>query len=670
MGAAQSSNVANVATDIGNTIHNSTNINDEQMNAEKNTIDIKQCTITADSFSASIVSRANLVQRQITSVDGQNNLQNSVTQSALQSATSKVGSLGIGYANASNAVNLLTNITNNVIDQVSEAEQQFNNQSNDFICDDSSISIRGAFNIEITSDTTLAQAAISTNIDVTSISNQVSQSVKQTASATVEGIAGALIALAILIVAIGWSFGEVVESGASYVKPLIVAGVAILIGLFIFLAWYNSWGPFFNKLTPCTEATKIGEGISIDDPSSSCGTCIITDTNPQNTSIQNAPIKYNYPLFISKDISSLEGWSLPTIDNPGIGVGLFDIAATSGNGSNSSTGYNNAGYTIQSLITTNKLLSEFNEKLTAFKSVGIKNSIISKLVDLLGDNPIPPLLIDPNKNIIGTSAPPKGAKYITIPMQYQIGTASSSSTVPGLQGICTPGQFAWDTSTSVPFWTGWLQPSTTTSSSTYPPGVCYPSGGYWDVESSAIALTTDPTLGLANSNKEAFLNWMVKLSKELVKDSSLDLQGLDAQNVVSGFVRTMLVYLLNNWLKTAGGLPLEGSAYLETFEILIVSIQTADGVEDIILTEPQATEFPIIQGVSLTLQQFNRLKMYFVPNASTYNLLGYISGGGTIQMVQGVCGNKNYEVQRFMSTIGNYILLFLVLIALVVIYRA
>lgn len=670
MGAAQSSNVANVAANIGNTIHNSTNINDEQMNAEKNTIDIKQCDITADSFSASIVSRANLVQRQITDVDGQNSLKNSVTQSALQSATSKVGSLGIGYANASNAVNMLTNVTNNVINQVNEAEQQFNNQDNDFICDDSSISIRGDFNIDITSDTNMAQAAISTNTEITSISNTVAQSVKQTASATVEGIAGALIALAILIVAIGWSFGEVVESGASYVKPLIVAGVAIVIGFFIFLAWYNSWGPFFNKLIPCTEATKIGAGISLDDPSTSCGPCIITDTNPQETSIQNAPIKYNYPLFTSQDIIALEGWSLPTIDNPGTGVGLFDIAATSGNGSNSSTSYNNAGYTIESLISTNKLLSDFNEKLNDFKSVGIKNSIISKLVDLLDDYPIPPLLIDPNKNISGTSAPPKGAQYITIPMQYQMGSASSSSTVPGLQGICTPGQFSWDTSTPVPFWTGWKQPTSTASASKYPPGVCYPSGGYWGTQSTVDALTTDTTLGLANSNKKAFLNWMVNLSKELQKDSSLDLQDQGAQNVVSGFVRTILVYLLNNWLKTAGGLPLEGSAYLEPFEILIVSIQTTDGVEDIILTEPQATEFPIIQGVSLTLQQFNKLRMYFVPTSSAYNLLGYISGGGTIQMVQGVCGNKNYEVQRFMSTIGNYILLFLVLIALVVIYRA
>ena len=217
MGGAQSTNVTNVATNIGNTIQNSTTINEEIINNIQNTITFAHCDMhsTNGHFAATIYATTKLRQAQVTHVNGKANLANNIAQSAIQSATSKVGSLGIGYSSASNAVNMLCNVTNNVIQKLEDQEDMVNQSSNNITCNDTTIDVRGDITFSIDDATDITQHMVTSNKQIADISNTVSQSVKQTASSTVEGIGGALIGIAILIIAIGWSFKEVVTAETS-----------------------------------------------------------------------------------------------------------------------------------------------------------------------------------------------------------------------------------------------------------------------------------------------------------------------------------------------------------------------------------------------------------------------------------------------------------------------
>lgn len=685
MGGAQSTNVTNVATNIGNTIQNSTSINEELINNIQNSINFYNCDMksTNGHFAATIWATTTLRQSQVTHVNGQANLANSIAQSAIQSATSKVGSLGIGYSDASNAVSMLCNVTNAVYNEVKTQEDVVNNTSNNITCNDTTIDVRGNITFSIDDATDITQHMVTVNKQIGVISNTVAQSVKQTASATVEGIGGALIGIAILIIAIGWSFKEVVTAETSFLKPLITVGVALLIGFIVFLAWYNSWGPFFNKLTPCSNATTIGNGSNITgaglgEQPVPCTECLITDKKPQVSQTNSAPLKYAYPVVNKEDIDNakVSDWKLTIAINTAISPAcLFDIAAMSG-ATNVITGspgsFNNNGFTIESLLQTNSVLSDFNTKLSAFKAIGIQNHIISALVNLLDTYPIPPLLTDPSGNIpnLATQATSKSPKYYAVPGQYQV-KGLPDDPVPFLQGRCTPGKFTWDPKIKIPkSWPDWGTKAGDTSTAE-----CYSKGSYTLTGDWVGAYATDSKYGIANSNKTSFIVWMSNLSNALSTDTSItsaaptDPQIL-AENVVSGFARTILIYVLNVWLANSGSSAfIEGSAWIFPWEILIITPPITSGILTTFLTEVDAIKFPESVGSTFDFTQY---KMQYEPSNVAYNLIGSINPGtsGSISMVQGVCKNKHYELQHFMRTIGNWIILFIILVALVIIWRA
>tara|TARA_Y100001970_G_C14243987_1_gene866761 strand:- start:1550 stop:3601 length:2052 start_codon:yes stop_codon:yes gene_type:complete len=683
MGGAQSSNVTDVATNIGNTIQNSTSINQELINNRYDSISFYGCDMhsTNGKFATKIWATANIRQSQVNHVNGKANLANSVAQSAIQSATSKVGSLGIGYANASNAVSMLCNVTNDVVQQVCAQESLVSNSQNNITCNDTTIDVRGDITFSIDDSTNITQDMVTNNKQVADISNTVSQKVKQTASATVEGIAGALIAVAILIVAIGWSFGEVATSALGFMKPLITIGVAILIGFIIFLAWYNSWGPFFDKLVSCSNATTIGNGSTITGSGPSekpqiCETCLITDKKPQVSQLNSAPLKYTYPIVNKHDIdnANISDWKLTVAINTAISPAcLFDIAAMSGATpviTDSPGSFNNSGFTIESLKQTNRVLSDFNTQLSAFKAIGIKNPIISAIVNLLDNHKIPPLLTDPSGNIpdLATEATSTGAKYYTVPVQYQV-KGLSDNPVPLLQGRCTPASFTWNSNKKIPDWSQWGTAEDTNNAK------CIPEGSY-TLTGLTGGTTTESAYGIANNNKTSFIVWMSKLSKALSTDTSItsaapnDPQSL-AENVVSGFARTTLIYILNVWLANSGSSAfIEGSAWIFPWEILIITPPITSGIRTTFLTEVDATKFPTSVGSTFDFTQY---KIQYKPSEHiAYNLIGSINPNtpGSISMVQGVCKNKHYELQHFMHTVGNWIILFIILVALVVIWRA
>ena len=215
MGAAVSSNVASAVSEVSNNITNSTSVNSEQYNEQSNYFITNKCNITlSGDFNISAIAQTAVRNKQILHVKSQTSLHTSIQQSVLQTALSKIGSLGIGFADATNSTSLFCQITNDVINSVSAYAQQFNSQTNKVVCNDSTI-IAKNLNINMGTSSDFYNEQIIQNENVTNITNEISQSIVQKASATVEGLAGFLIALALVIAAFGYTIAKPLSSGKS-----------------------------------------------------------------------------------------------------------------------------------------------------------------------------------------------------------------------------------------------------------------------------------------------------------------------------------------------------------------------------------------------------------------------------------------------------------------------
>ena len=113
MGAAISSNTASAITNVLNYVQQSTNTNTNAVSSIQDNVNFNNCYIdlTGD-FSIETAATVSQTANQIVSAAQNTTLQNDIVQKMLQEATSKVGSLGIGYAEATNATSQLCNITN------------------------------------------------------------------------------------------------------------------------------------------------------------------------------------------------------------------------------------------------------------------------------------------------------------------------------------------------------------------------------------------------------------------------------------------------------------------------------------------------------------------------------------------------------------------------------
>lgn len=778
MGAAISSNSASVASSISNTVKNSTVISQQQSQTAVNNINLQGCTIdAAGKVTFTIQQSAYQRNQQTSAVQATTSLKNTASQSAVQAATSKMGSLGIGFAEASNSVNMMANISNTIVNTVSNAQSSIQSASNNIECNNTSITAGGNVSFSISSSQQLYDKMAFTNSDVTDVTNKISQTVKQTAAATVQGPAAALLAAAVLVVAIGWAIGNVETGGAaSEIGPLIFAIVVITIVILIFCAWYFSWWPFFNKLIPCTPAVPTFKGLGV--PQDRCTACVVSSKTPKPVKVPAPPIKYIFPLFDTKpnpgtptidntkwkigNIASIIGTDpqIPINPPPEMATSLWDLCisanATPGallgptkdnpNGAPYTAGtMNNAGYNIETLINSHQSIAKYNKLLQEFYATGPTDPILNAVCEIiLGKgkyasqaSPIPPMLIDPTNSLPSTipstgypndtfPMPSKKPTFIAIPDQY-LWSSSGVGTNTGptgatnennvVMGSCTPRAFFWTGSTSKcwsadgtsnpaqcnPWDGGWIA----TGSQGKTSGACYVAGS-WSYKSGSNFTpgygTTTPNNALASSNLPAFGEWIFNTAAILAKDPNVtskagQLESADviAQNVMCGFVRTMLTHILNS--SDAGGTAKGPYKFLQRDiannsmltgltsiapELMVITIPTADPVAYIltektpnadsakaqtlwnILVGSSAKPLPGASKAPTTIAEFmsNNI-IYYTPDTTTgYNFTCTLTGPGTMKMVEGVCHNKNWEIQNFMLNIGNYIFLFIILVAL------
>jgi hypothetical protein len=286
MGASISSNTASALADVSNSITNNTSASQNQINNNTNIVNIKTCKIFGDNLN--INQYTNNIQKnsQIVSGISNSNVENDIQQKLLQTALSTVGSMGVGYANASNSASMTANVSNDIKNTVSAVSNQISEQTNTFSCEDSFIQEK---NINITqgaSSNFLSDQVVKSQ-NITKLANQISQTAEQKATAKVQGLSGFIIALAILIIAIGYAFSKPITSILSSppIKLLLTVGLLLLltgIGVWMYL---GKCPPLFNDNNICNP------NYNFD---SDCEDCI--NNTLQKISIDKPPIKYMFPI--------------------------------------------------------------------------------------------------------------------------------------------------------------------------------------------------------------------------------------------------------------------------------------------------------------------------------------------------------------------------------------
>jgi hypothetical protein len=214
MGAAVSSNTAKAIAKVSNNVSNSTTVSDAQVNAVQQQIDFDDCYLMM-SGDINIESASQMVakSKQIVTAMQQSHIQNTIAQQMMQQAKSQTGFLGVGFAEANNYASQMTDATSNVLNQLTTVANQFNYIDQGFRCEGSTF-IGKNFLLSQGSDANFFSEQVVKNQQISSIANDITQSITQKATATVSGMSAFLLIFVLLIAACGYVLSKPLSSGS------------------------------------------------------------------------------------------------------------------------------------------------------------------------------------------------------------------------------------------------------------------------------------------------------------------------------------------------------------------------------------------------------------------------------------------------------------------------
>lgn len=389
MGAAQSSNAATAIANVATFVHNSTKANSNAVSKVLDSFTYDNCYIKLDGdFNNKASATLAQTNSQIVSAKNDTNLNNNIQQQMLQQANSTVGTLGIGYADASNSVSTTVNDTNQVINAMTVGSSQYSAVDQKFQCTDSTI-IAKNLNIGFSSGAEFLSSQTLNNDQVASVVNDISQTIQQKATATVEGISAMLLLLLLMIAIIVYVAMKPLSSGS--VKIIVGVLACVLVFVIIGYMYLRGTPPFFSNLDQCINNSSLGMG----------GESQCVDLHNEKITLKTPPLKYIYGITPSNN------------SQPGGNLVQMAIAAVSGQ-SLAQGGGSNGGYrgdTYQSLD------SILNSQTGDYSYTSIAESLNIPMI------PNPLYLPQPNNN-----------SYYLIPGQF-----SGNDPDNGDNALCTPG---------------------------------------------------------------------------------------------------------------------------------------------------------------------------------------------------------------------------------------
>lgn len=288
MGGALSSNTANAVTDVTNSVSTKVGQDSTASNTCSSQLIFKNCSVkTGRDFNAINVCKnsANIKQYQKATI--QSNLNNMIAQQMTQKASSVVGALGVGFADANNTANAFVGASSKISNSINQTARSINDSKQRFSCVGSTFTVGRDFNIKQFEDSNFISNQVLDAGVSNKIVNDIKQSISQTASAKVEGLTGLILALAVLVIAVGIMFAAPVKAVFSNKYLMITLIVVVILIILVVMYLRKSW-PFFNG-TPY---------ITLNQP---CSDGELVDVQDNKTiKLDTAPTRYHYPLWDSK----------------------------------------------------------------------------------------------------------------------------------------------------------------------------------------------------------------------------------------------------------------------------------------------------------------------------------------------------------------------------------
>ena len=185
MGAKQSSeNFAETVANVANSVTQTTQVNQSQVDNIVQTVNLDQCDIfLSEDFNVAMVSRNTAIAQQVAGAAQDAELNNKIAQELTQAAQNKLsGSLfAAGKQAASNYSKSTVGLANMISNGLFESSTQYSSSVQSFNCSGSVIHAR---NLAISMDAgnNFLSSQTAENDQVASVTNDVSQSTDQTAS--------------------------------------------------------------------------------------------------------------------------------------------------------------------------------------------------------------------------------------------------------------------------------------------------------------------------------------------------------------------------------------------------------------------------------------------------------------------------------------------------------
>lgn len=561
MGSAQSSNVASAVASVSNFVSNSTVANVAQAQSIQNSTEFINCDVKL-SGDLNVSDISNVIQQstQIVSAKNDANVANNIQQQMLQTAQSEVGFLGIGFADANNSASQMVNATSSISNAMTTSASQFEQISSNFICDNSTI-IANNLNIGFNNTGSMIANQTLNNDQVADITNNISQTISQKASATVQGISSLLILIVIIIAIIIWGVTRTLSSGGVRVAVTIIL-LVVTAGIVSFM-YIKSTPPFFAEPSKCLKDCPIGAGDS---------DCI--NYSLQEYNISTAPLRYSIALLPSNQTSG--------------GGNLLQMVISKASGQSNESVSNNGGYNMETKLTLDNLINNY---ISLAQRIGISTKLPNPLYD--------------------SSTLLQGATgYLAIPSAYlAIAEQSSGDTTTS---SCTPGTIQAEI--GAPVVNGC-------------PRVIDPNN--LAVISNASSSHNEP-LALANLNEAGFISYINGASGT----------GNDTQLIRSLFLRFMLCNILG----------IQGLNIYVNQNEPITYLSSSGPTFGLPIDSPSNTYLFTPNGIPDSLWA----------NAVTFG--GYLTGE------VGVVNDTTYKFSNFMSNVGKYFLIALIIIAIICVF--
>jgi hypothetical protein len=500
MGAAQSNNVATAISNVSNFVSSSTVANNAQASDIKSKVFLGNCTVKL-SGDVNFIANSKLMQQnnQIVMARQNSAVTNNLSQQMLQTATSTVGSMGIGYADASNSASETVNNTNQVINAMTVGCSQYSTINNNFVCNGSTILAK---NLDISFDSSADFISSQTlnNNQVTQISNDITQSITQKATATVEGISG-LLFMIILALGVVIYFAMKPLSSGSF-KSIVGVGMCLVFAIIIMLMYLKQTPPFFSSPQECINNSSMGTG---GDP------CI--NLQSKKITLAHPPLRYIYaltPSNTSQPCSNLVQMAVAAKSNQSIAGGAGP----------------NGGYTGKTYGTLVDTLANTSN-----------GSNYTNWASTLNIPMIPNPLVVPSMQINDANGNPVTA-YYGIPVEY-IPTASTGS---GYDAICTPGTVQVDNSGKTGFYDPGDGDKNNASCSAFSNSQSWSPPKTWGDKETTL-MTTDINSSVANLNIQ---DWDDYINMNGKYPPTTSYVGNDEANTRALFARFVLCDLIGN----------------------------------------------------------------------------------------------------------------------------